>query len=67
MAYAVIYDFWDAALEDWIESFYEAFNSEEEAEKMFLDATVGIRNLYHNPRIVSIGKAIVAPEGSKWG
>lgn len=66
MAYAVIYDYWAGELESWVESFYEAFDSEEEAEKMFLDMVSGQEELYRHPRIVSIGKEISAPNGFKW-
>lgn len=55
-AFAVIYDAYDHENDLWQETFYEAFHTPEEAERMFLEAYPGAedRARIYNPRVVQV-------------
>ena len=58
MAYAVIYDYREKSTGEWVESFYEAFDSPESAIETFQVCFGDNPSQIYNPRIVSIGSSI---------
>ena len=64
--YAVIYDVWNDDQQEWIECFYEAFDTVKQAENTFLDMCFQREEYYRNPRVVIIHKAIDPPDDTKW-